>query len=209
MFFGPQTTKIIVIMSAVLTLGGCVASDKYTLREPHQATASQVQYRHNVRFDNTGFASNEMRRLESFLAQINLRRSDSIFLVAGSGRRSVNRKSLKIRGVDVRAQRSDFGLSVPVHDAVNIVVRRYVVTLPGCPDWSGKLTSYTNTPSSNWGCATAINLGLMIAEPSDLVRGRDLGVADGEALAGAIERYRKGETKAIVPEDISSVAGGG
>ena len=49
---------------------------------------------------------------------------------------------------------------------------RYVVTLPPCPDWSKPAAGagdFTNTASSNFGCADAVNLGLMVATPADLV----------------------------------------
>ena len=57
----------------------------------------------------------------------------------------------------------------------------YLVTLPPCPDWSRQSgTDFANLPHSNFGCATQTNLGLMIAEPEDLVRGRKLAPADGD-----------------------------
>ena len=182
MFFGPQTTKHVLILTAAITLGGCTSNgnDAYntTFNEPPRATASKVQYSHDVRFDGSSLGMDERERLEGFLAQINLHRSDSVYLIAGS--RSATGKLLlgdylSGRGVSIRSPRSDFGLKIPSADSVSIVVRRYVATLPGCPDWTGALNSYSNTPSSNWGCATATNLGLMVAEPGDLVHGRDAG----------------------------------
>lgn len=57
---------------------------------------------------------------------------------------------------------------------------------------------------SNWSCATAVNFGMMLADPGDLVRGRDPGPADGEAVARSIESYRKGRTKDIMRDAASS-----
>ena len=57
-------------------------------------------------------------------------------------------------------------------DAAVIRRERYVVTLPPCPDWSKPAAGagdFTNTASSNFGCADAVNLGLMVAQPADLV----------------------------------------
>jgi pilus assembly protein CpaD len=89
---------------------------------------------------------------------------------------------------------------------VRVVVRSYTVTLPGCPDWTtepGK--SFDNVVHSNWGCATATNLGMMVADPGDLARGRQPGAADAELLSKRIQDYRKGETKALDPEDIGTI----
>lgn len=215
MFIGPQTIKHLLMLAGIVALGGCEIDQHMenfsNVHEPHPATASQVQYSHDVRFDGAVFAIDERERLEGFLGQINLRQSDGVYLVAGS--RAVDRKLLlgdylSSRGIAIKSRRSDFGMRIPDSDAVSIVVRRYVVTLPACPDWSGELTTYNNVPTSNWGCATSTNLGLMVAEPEDLVRGRNPGLADGEAAARSIDLYRKGETKDINPEDIGTIEGG-
>ena len=49
------------------------------------------------------------------------------------------------------------------------------------------------------GCnATATNLAHMVAEPRDLVRGRELGPADGIREAEAIVRYREGKVTELM-----------
>lgn len=88
---------------------------------------------------------------------------------------------------------------------IEVVVRRAVVTVPGCPDWSKTPgNSYDNTVSSNFGCANANNLARMVADPADLARGRDPGPADGNYGAVSIQSYRKGETKALLNPNSSS-----
>ena len=46
---------------------------------------------------------------------------------------------------------------------------------------------FTNTLTSNCGCATATNLGLMVASPADLVSGRTLAPADGQPAVAAVQ----------------------
>jgi len=71
-----------------------------------------------------------------------------------------------------------------------VMVGRYTVTLPPCPNWSMNAGSdFTNQPSSNFGCAAAINLGLMVASPADLTYGRPLAAAAGKPAASAVARY--------------------
>ena len=73
-----------------------------------------------------------------------------------------------------------------------------VLTVPGCPDWTKPTrVNYSNSVHSNFGCADAINLGAMIANPADLWAGRDPGAADGVAAA-AIQRYRNGKTTPLL-----------
>jgi pilus assembly protein CpaD len=79
--------------------------------------------------------------------------------------------------------------TVPTNRAV-LGIGRYTVTLPACPNWSESPNAeYTNAPSSNWGCAAAVNLGLMVASPADLVSGRTLAPTAAMPAVGAVERY--------------------
>ncbi len=88
---------------------------------------------------------------------------------------------------------------------VRVMVRSYTITLPGCPDWTSDPShSFDNTVHSNWGCANATNLGLMVADPGDLARGRRPGTADAELLSKRIRDYRKGETTRLDPEDVGT-----
>lgn len=57
-------------------------------------------------------------------------------------------------------------------DQAIIETGRYLVTLPPCPNWSKPpALGFTNTPSSNFGCATAVDLGRMVWRPADLAQG--------------------------------------
>jgi pilus assembly protein CpaD len=83
------------------------------------------------------------------------------------------------------------GLGAPPHAAV-IRRERYLVTLPPCPNWSKPAAGagdFTNTASSNFGCAAAVNLGLMAAQPADLAAPRQLGLTAGQPAAAAVGRY--------------------
>ena len=141
-------------------------------------------------------------------------------MVAGRGRRGGPKQAaarlaerrrqavmafLELRKLRVLPLRIEFGIDAPVGEAVKVIVRRYVVTLPGCPDWTGRPgISYDNAASSNFGCATAVNLGLMVADPGDIVAGRHPGLMDGEFIARSIERYRKGETTPLEGDGAST-----
>ena len=79
---------------------------------------------------------------------------------------------------------------------VEVTVRTAEVVLPGCPDWSRR-PGYDpgNLPLSNLGCANAVNLGLMVADPSDLLAGHPFEPADAIREAEAILRYRSDKVK--------------
>ena len=183
-----------------------------------------VQYSHDVTFaDGEARLTNSQRQhLDSFLARLEAGYGDRFYVVAGRGRRGAPKQAaarlgerrrqavmafLELRRLRVLPLRIEFGIDAPVGEAVKVIVRRYVVTLPGCPDWTGRPgISYDNATSSNFGCATAVNFGLMVADPGDIVAGRHPGLLDGEFAARSIERYRKGETTPLKGDEASTAS---
>ena len=84
---------------------------------------------------------------------------------------------------------------------VAVEVTAHLVQVPACPDWSAD-PGYDprNLPLPNLGCATATDLGLMLADPADLVAGSALGPADGAQAAEAVARYRAGKVTPLISE---------
>jgi pilus assembly protein CpaD len=98
---------------------------------------------------------------------------------------------------------------VPANHAI-LGIGRYAVSLPPCPNWSSPPgAAYTNAPTSNWGCATATNLGLTVANPADLVTGRSLGPAEGMPATMAVQNYLNNKFKPLPTPTASPFASGG
>ena len=78
---------------------------------------------------------------------------------------------------------------------VRVVVSRNRATVPNCPNWSvPSQPNYNNRSLSNLGCAVNGNLAAMVANPEDLVHGREgSGLIDARTAARAIDYYRKAE----------------
>jgi pilus biogenesis lipoprotein CpaD len=114
-----------------------------------------------------------------------------------------------LRHLDVRAVSADAAASTADPGVVRIHVGHAVVTAPRCPDWSKpEPDNPANSPSSNFGCATEVGLAQMVADPADLVRGREGGTADGAVLARGVELYRSGKlAKTLSPTDGSNSGG--
>src|SRR5271155_2357328 len=99
--------------------------------------------------------------------------------------------------------------TVPTNRAA-VSIGRYAVTLPTCPNWSQSLSyDFTNAFTSNYGCANATNLGLMVASPADLVSGRPLAGGNPPPPAAAVERYLPARVKPPPTPTASPFAGGG
>jgi type IV pilus biogenesis protein CpaD/CtpE len=63
--------------------------------------------------------------------------------------------------------------------------------VPGCPDWSDGEVNSGEGQSTNYGCATRLNLAAMIADPADLVHGQVATATDAIATVRAIKAYRE------------------
>ena len=75
---------------------------------------------------------------------------------------------------------------------VRVVVSRARASVPGCPNWSVPAQpNYNNSSMSNYGCAVNANLAAMVANPEDLIHGREGGgVADSLTATKAVQSYR-------------------
>ena len=100
-----------------------------------------------------------------------------------------------LRGRRLAPQRESVGTAAPT-DAVLLVVKRPLVATPACPDWQRLARGdevVWDAPS--YGCMTTTALGAMVADPNDLVEGRELTPADGGYLSKSVRRYREGKAK--------------
>ncbi len=102
------------------------------------------------------------------------------------------------RVAEIENELSDIGLrsEIPVRpttsllrpdDAIAISVTRAVVVVPDC---GAPQPERSMRPAYNLNCSNTAALGMMVAKPLDLKRGRNEGAADGEAAARVIELYR-------------------
>lgn len=118
------------------------------------------------------------------------------------------------RGAHVAKLLRSFGYNLPVtiekSDALSpgdvLVDMAYVAVVPpDCPDWKkSPVTTYSNTPAANYGCAAAVNLGQMVANPRDLVKGQGTHLSNTELGAKAISDYRSGAAPAAASSDTTT-----
>jgi pilus assembly protein CpaD len=166
-----------------------------------------VELNHDVLFEpgSKTMSSAERRRLRDFITRVQFGYGDRLFVSAGEfafadDRRKVVSKALTDMGFRKIEQLKDNGES----GSVSVIVGRYVVTAPNCPDWRKPADADRgNTTLSNHGCSTVSNLGAMVAYPRDLLRGRKAGPADGDAAALGIKRYKAGEIIPLESETTS------
>jgi pilus assembly protein CpaD len=148
-------------------------------------------------------SSEESQKLSAFLDNAQVTADDHVYIEEpASGDRLAAQRigqiahQLAARGIGVRALPAKGDIPA---DQLTVLVERYVVTPPNCPDWTkDPVADHENEVYSNFGCANVTNLGLMVADPRDLVIGRQMGPEVGNPALAGIERYRDGKPKALI-----------
>jgi pilus assembly protein CpaD len=77
-------------------------------------------------------------------------------------------------------------------DMVRVVVSRRRATVPGCPNWHDiSQPNYDNKMMPNFGCGVNSNIAMQIADPEDLIHGREgAPVLDTTSAVKAVQLYR-------------------
>jgi pilus assembly protein CpaD len=182
-----------ICFAALLALPACVA--EYSKSEaPDELRVDGVETRREVAFaaGSAYLSPGELRKIDQWVLSGSIRPADRVEIAAGGPPGLAEQRAAAISsellryGIVATALPID---SVPANRAV-VSIGRYAVALPTCPNWSQSLRyEFTNALTSNYGCANATNLGLMVASPADLVNPRPFTGIDGMPAVSAVERY--------------------
>jgi len=138
-------------------------------------------------------APGEAQRLDDWFRGLDLGYGDTIY-VDGAYSPAAREQVARVAG--------GYGLLVsagaPVNpgtvpaDSVRVVVSRNRAVVPNCPNWSRPAApDPENHSMSNYGCAVNSNIAMMVANPEDLIHGREgNGVGDTITAAKAVQLYR-------------------
>jgi pilus assembly protein CpaD len=202
----------ILLAAAVLT--GCTGYTPHDLPDRGVASVNvPVLTRADFVFDaaapDGSLAPGEAARLNAWFAGLDLGYGDSIYVDGPYGARSEVAQVAGNYGLLVSPSAPVTGGPVGPGNA-RVIVSRMRATVPNCPNWSVPAQpSADNRAMSNFGCAVNSNLAAMVANPQDLVYGREgSGVGDSLTASKAIGSYRKAEptgTKGL--QDINTKKG--
>lgn len=195
--------RVLHVIAGLALLAACTprTEDWSPAESPKHNTVNWVEYHHSVAFapSSAKMTAAERVALDSFLGRVAIGEGVRIALAgraAGDEALAVRRETAIAAYLREHGFRSRLG-AVPAaarNGTVTVSVGRYIVTPPNCPDWSKPAgLDSANRASSNFGCATEANLGLMVADPGALVRGYSIGPSDGYTRAVDVQHYRKDE----------------
>ena len=205
-----------IAISLLPVLAGCVPGmAEYSKSEaPNRVQVDGATSEVAVAFapGSARLTAGEAVRLDRLVANGRIRQADRVAIAASGPPALAEARSAAISsrllrwGIVAEARPLP---AVPPNRAI-VTVGRYTVTLPACPNWSMQPASdFTNAPTSNFGCATAMNLGLMVASPGDLANGRRLAEADGKPAAAAVQRYLDDKVQLPTGTDLGPIATSG
>lgn len=189
-----RTKRTLLALGLTLLTGACAPVTTYTDAEgPKRLQLDSTTTQLDLHFPpgSASLSAVDAARLQRAAAIGAIAPSDRV-TVAASGPPYLARE----RQASVSALLLHYGIVTvdgaqvaPPNRAI-VAVKRTLVTLPPCPNWSKRpYSDFDNQPSSNFGCATETNLGMMVANPSDLASGLPLGPTAGQPAAASVNRY--------------------
>lgn len=185
---------LLLSIAPAALLAGCAGTANRGLEPIHQPVVARGDYVFDVATNGRGLAPMERGRLAGWMASLRLGYGDRVAIDDPAADQDARE--------DVATEVARYGLllsdEAPVTGApvapgtVRVVVTRMSASVPGCPDYSHmNPPDYDSSTSSNFGCATNVNLAAMVANPADLVRGQaGAETSDTATATRAIAAYR-------------------
>lgn len=170
----PLSSALLLSLGLGLTACGGMPSNR-TVYSVHQPVVERSSVALDVTTSASGLPVAEQRRVASWFEAMDVRYGDRI-----SVEDPVERPETRAAVAELAGR---YGLllvdATPVASAdlqpgqARVVILRSRASVPGCPDWSGASDATLNNGiSSGYGCASNANIAAMIADPEDLLKGR-------------------------------------
>ncbi len=174
-----------------------------SLYSVNQPVVERTDYVFDVAGGGGGLAPGELGRLDGWFASLGLQYGDRVAVDESRGTTDPRARA------DIAALAGRYGMllsdGAPVTTGavqtgtLRVIVSRSFAYVPGCPQWDPQEIGARVSVSPNLGCASNSNLAAMIADPNDLVLGRNGSVDNrGVVTNRAMKAYRN-----LVPTGIS------
>ncbi|PCI58836.1 MAG: hypothetical protein COB37_12390 [Kordiimonadales bacterium] len=172
--------KAALLGVAILGLGACSQTSVPQLAEHETVMRNSVELVRlplEIRSEANGedaLSSDTYAQIGTFLDSVKAGYGDVVIFdgpEASPERIAALEDFIRIRGIEYGGT-SPLG-KAPITGNVMLYLERYVVTTPDCNYWPDEADNQVrNNQSSFLGCTNTINLGLMVADPRDLIAGR-------------------------------------
>lgn len=191
-------SRSITLLCLASTLGACQTNGA---DQPARGVSSvnvpvvtRADYAFDLAAPDGSLSASEQARLDAWFRSLELGYGDTIYVdgIQAYGARDEIARVAGAYGLMVAAGAPITPGAVP-SGMVRVVVARTRATVPNCPNWDrSSQLSMDPTQIAGFGCAVNGNLAAMIANPQDLVHGREgTGVGDNRTAVKALDSYRK------------------
>jgi pilus assembly protein CpaD len=212
---------IIAAVSALgLALAGCAAqprnlspANNTSLYSLHQPVVEHSNFVFDVASRDDGVPAGEQARLAAWFDSIGLAYGDHVTIdepvgyASGAARRDIAKVAAE-HGLLVAEDGAPMTEGRVPPGFVRIVASRATASVPGCPEWSDPGIESPTRTGTNYGCAMNSNLAAMIANPDDLIRGREASGNGTAIIAGrAVRVYRENRPTGQQPLPTNSTTG--
>lgn len=157
---------------------GATAGNR-TVDSIHQAVVQRVDYVFDAATDGAGaLAPGETARISGWFDAIDLGYGDRVSVDENAARGSATARNgvadlVGHRGLLVAEDAPVTNGAIPTGH-IRVIVSRATASVPGCPDWQdNEEADVAGATHSNYGCATNSTMAAMVANPEDLVHGRE------------------------------------
>ena len=151
-----------------------------------------------------GLTGDEQRTLQQFVAAYMERGQKPITVTMGGGGQNGQAlaDALRQAALDQGLAASEVLVGVDPSqpdDHVQMSFLSYTAEVPECGYWSDEsISNHANINSLNFGCASQHNLGLMLADPSDLLGKTEMPPRDATRSVTGNQKYQTGEDPSAV-----------
>lgn len=187
---------VCMLALAVSALTGCMNPEIVARKEPQVEFREATHVAPFVGLNHT-LTKEDSTKLEQFLQGFGPLSASAVQL-SGNGQQegmgehlNYVRSRLLAYGIPANLIMVDNRQQTAAHEVTIHIAYAVAIDPEACPDWS-RVSQYNfdNIPMSNLGCATATNLGRMVANPADLVRGKGDFTPDATRNAVVIGQYK-------------------
>jgi|GEM_PF-1352714 len=211
--------KLLCIGIAAIGVTACNAtSHKYMgVDTMKRSTVEHARLSHRIdtRLESGGLSATAKAQINAFLAISQARYGDVFSLdTAETPTSNTERQAIGqyLASLGVRLQ--DDGVitnSTPGEFEAVLVIDRYVATPPNCHGSAQTRQTPINQASVGFGCASRSNLGIMVANPRDLIIASDFQGASAQTASKAARDYRTGAppSRPALSSPVNSGGGGG
>ncbi len=191
-----MATKSVIILAAA-ALAGCQHTPHDLpdrgLESVNVPVVTRADYALDVAAPGGSLPSSEETRLDAWFRSMQLGYGDAIYVdgyYSDAARDDIARIAGRYGLLLSNGTPVTQGAVPP--GSVRVVVSRTRAEVPNCPNWSvPALPNYNNRTMSNSGCAVNSNMAAMVANPQDLVHGREgSSVVDAATATRGVGVYR-------------------